>query len=136
MKTVMIGGKFDPFHEGHLDHMLKAYDLGDFLYMVTHEDDVLRKLKGKCNLPLFFRIEVLKALMSYYRVKGEVMVALGTDGTMVKTLDAIKPDIFAKGGDRTPNNMIEEEVYVCRMQGIEIVYGIGDKLNSSSEMEL
>jgi hypothetical protein len=46
----------------------------------------------------------------------------------------IKLDIFAKGGDRTPTNMPQNELDICDRLGIEIVYGCGDLVNSSSNL--
>ena len=37
---VMIAGKFDPLHDGHLDHILKAGKLG-MLIIVTHPDSIV-----------------------------------------------------------------------------------------------
>jgi cytidyltransferase-like protein len=51
MKTVMVAGKFDPLHEGHIDHIRKAAKLGKLL-VITHTDEVIKKLKGRCNIPL------------------------------------------------------------------------------------
>jgi len=45
----------------------------------------------------------------------------------------VKPNIFAKGGDRTPDNMPKSEVELCEKLGIKIVYGVGGgKAQSSS----
>ena len=45
----------------------------------------------------------------------------------------IQPDIYAKGGDRTPGNMAQMEIDVCNELGIRIVYGVGgEKIQSSS----
>lgn len=132
MKTVMIAGKFDPLHEGHIDHIRKASKLGDELLVVTHSDAVLERIKGKCNITLWARVAILKGILSLYSINGRVMCSL--DGTMVETLRRCKPDIFAKGGDRTPDNMPQSEIDACEEIGCEIVYGVGDKLNSSSSM--
>ena len=47
-------------------------------------------------------------------------------------LEAIKPNIFTNGGDRT----IEEipESIVCKKYGIEILDGLGKKIRSSSDL--
>lgn len=64
---------------------------------------------------------------------------LDRDGTCANTIQYLsdmnlKPDIFAKGGDRVPDNMPQNEIEVCDRLGIEIVYGCGDNLNSSSNL--
>ena len=63
------------------------------------------------------------------------MIAMDTDGTVVKTLERIRPRIFAKGGDRTPENMPQSEIDICKKIGCKIVYGVGGKkIGSSSEV--
>jgi len=48
-------------------------------------------------------------------------------------LRKVKPHIFAKGGDRTPENMPTSEVELCKRLGIKIIYGVGGgKVPSSS----
>jgi len=69
-------------------------------------------------------------------INGEVLPTLDRDGSSVETLRVYKPDIWAKGGDRTPDNMLQSEIDVCKEIGCEIVYGVGDKLNSSSKMKI
>lgn len=133
MIRVAVAGKFDPLHEGHFDHISKAYRLGDFLYIITHPDDIICKAKGECRAPLYFRVLNLHGILAVLGGKGCVVVSVDNDGTSAKTLEMIKPDIFAKGGDRTPDNMPENEIKSCGQIGCEICYGVGDKLNSSSK---
>ena len=42
-----------------------------------------------------------------------------------------KPDCFIKGGDRSEETMPIDELETCKRLGIEIIYGVGDLLNSS-----
>ena len=62
------------------------------------------------------------------------------DGTVAKALYMIRmkyPDdeiIFAKGGDRTPENMPKNELEACTKLNIKIVYGIGNKPIHSSDL--
>lgn len=81
-------------------------------------------------MPLADRKEILEGL----RWVDEVVISIDSDGTVAKTLEMIKPDIFAKGGDRTSDNMPKNEIETCGKLGIQIIYGIGDKINSSSEL--
>jgi len=127
MIRVAVAGGFDYFHEGHLDHLLKAKALGDELIVITHHDELLIRKKGYCLIPLKGRVDILKQ----FRCVDEVVFSIDDDGTVAKTLECIKPDIFAKGGDRTPDNMPANEIEVCERLGIEIRYGIGDLLSSS-----
>jgi D-beta-D-heptose 7-phosphate kinase/D-beta-D-heptose 1-phosphate adenosyltransferase len=49
-----------------------------------------------------------------------------------KSLEAVKPDIFANGGDRATNEV--PETSVCKKQNIKMIDGLGDKIRSSSDL--
>jgi len=134
MVVVAIAGSFSIVHEGHIDHIQKAYKLGNWLIIITHKDRIIKKYKGIRPVTLNARIAILKGLISSLGGLGEVIVARDTDGTVTKTLREIKPDIFAKGGDRNDGNMPQSEIDVCKEIGCEIRYGVGDLLNSSTKI--
>lgn len=125
---VAISGYFDPIHDGHLDHIEKAKALGDWLVViVSTEEQCLTKhgwvwlsLEGKCRL--------LKKLGA-----DEIVLKVDTDGTSCETLRLIRPDIFAKGAEYDDSNT--PEVEACREIGCKIVYGVGDRLNRSSDIQ-
>lgn len=57
------------------------------------------------------------------------------DGTCVQALEKLRPQVFAKGGDRTEDNMPAGELEVCKRLGIQIVYGVGgEKVTSSQQL--
>ncbi|MFC1945199.1 adenylyltransferase/cytidyltransferase family protein [Chloroflexota bacterium] len=131
---VAVCGKFDPLHNGHIDHIIKASKLGDALLVITGDDDIVAMGKGVCYIPLSYRILILEGLLLRLCIEGSVVVSIDKDGTATETIRKYKPDILAKGGDRTENNMPRNEVEACKDVGCKIVYGIGDLLNSSSRM--
>ena len=133
-KTVMVSGKFDPPHDGHIDHIVKASKLGDYLIIITHTDKVIKELKGYCNIPLWARVVLLKGILLNYNIKGDVLISLDTDGLSARSLIAYRPNVYAKGGDRTPLTMPTAEIEACKQIRCKIVYGCGDLLNSSSKM--
>jgi len=135
MIKVMVSGKFDPPHEGHIEHILKASKLGDFLIVIVQSDEAIIK-ERKLNVPLWARLALMKGLLMYYHINGDAFMGLDVDGKSVKSLQHFRPNIYAKGGDRTPDNMPKEEIEVCRLLGIEFRFGIGDQLNASSRMEI
>ena len=61
----------------------------------------------------------------------EAIIAWDKDLTVRKTLETLKPDIFAKGGDRTSKEIPEAKI--CKKLGISIVDGLGEKIRSSSD---
>lgn len=133
---VAIAGGFDPFHDGHLEHTEEAMKLGDYLIvLVSNDADMIRK-KGKCNVPLQARIRIVQLVLKGLGFPGEVIATVDEDGTQAKTLRVVKPNIFAKGGDRTPNNMPQSEIEACEEIGCKIVYGVGKQINRSSGMRI
>ena len=137
-KVVVICGKFDPVHDGHIDHITKASELGDYLIVITHTDDVvaMTSKKGVCAVPLQARITILEGLLLVLGISGKVVTAepLDLDGTIAENIRLIKPDILAKGGDRVPSNMPMKELVACAEVGCKVVYNVGDLLNSSSKI--
>src|SRR5512135_1756707 len=92
--TVAISGAFDPIHVGHIRYIREAAKLGDRLVVILNSDDFLMKKKGFVFWPLADRKEILES------IKGvdEVVPAIDQDQTVSKTLELVKPDVFAKGG--------------------------------------
>lgn len=133
-KLVATCGKFDPLHEGHVNHIIQASKLGDYMIIITHPDYIVAKFskKGRCYIPLATRKLLLEGLMMRLGINGSVVVSIDTDGSVVNTLRMYGPDVFVRGGDRTPDNMPKSEIDCCKEIGCEIVYGVGDVLNSSS----
>ncbi|MEM3640420.1 MAG: adenylyltransferase/cytidyltransferase family protein [Candidatus Bathyarchaeia archaeon] len=128
--VILVSGFFDPPHRGHIAYLQEAKKLGDWLVVHIHRDECCVRKKGYCFMPLEDRLAVVGAI----RYVDELIVCEPTcDLTVCDALRNVKPDIFAKGGDRTPENMPKSEVELCEKLGIKIVYGVGGgKVQSSS----
>lgn len=133
MIKVAVCGAFDPDHEGHLDHILKASRLGDWLIILVSNREQLVLKKGEEILPLELRLAKMNKVLELLGGNGEVIACIDKNTTdCAETLLWLKPDIYAKGGDRTPENMNQAEIDACAAIGCKIVYGAGDLLNSST----
>lgn len=129
MGTVFTSGFFDPIHRGHIALFIEAKKLGDRLIVHIHRDECCIRKKGYVFMPLDDRLAILQS----NKYIDEVIVCQpGCDLTVASTLGAVKPDIFAKGGDRTFENLPRSEVEVCRRLGIKIVFNVGGKKAQSS----
>jgi D-beta-D-heptose 7-phosphate kinase/D-beta-D-heptose 1-phosphate adenosyltransferase len=130
MVTVFTSGFFDPIHRGHIALFKEAKKLGDKLIVHTHRDECCVRKKGYVFMPLDDRLEILRSI----KYIDEVIVCKpDCDLTVADALEELKPDIFAKGGDRTIENLPESEIEVCERFGIKIVFGVGGgKVQSSS----
>lgn len=126
-KVVAVSGYFNPLHIGHIEMFRKAKELGDLLLVIVNNDEQV-KLKG--SYPFMPEDERLQ-IVSNIRYVDMYALSIDKDETVCETLRDFKPDIFANGGDRTKENVPEDEV--CKELGIEMVYGMGEKIRSSSE---
>jgi cytidyltransferase-like protein len=127
-KIIAVSGGFDPVHVGHLRMMQDASQHGKLLVIVNSDDWLLKK-KGYVFMPWEERAELIGA----YDFVDHVVMAKDEDRTVVASLDELRPDIFANGGDR--ENVNTPEARFCRENGIEMIWGIGGgKIQSSSSM--
>ena len=128
MKIVVTSGYFDPLHVGHLECLELAKQLGDKLIVIVNSDLQAKLKKGKSFMNQEDRIKIISAL----KCVDEVFLSIDKDKTQCESLKYLKPNIFAKGGDRMSDEIPESKV--CRELGIEIVDGLGKKIRSSSKL--
>lgn len=128
MKIVVTSGYFDPIHVGHIELLKLAKELGDKLIVILNNDEQARLKKGKAFMPLEERKKILESI----KYVDEVFISIDYDKSVCKSLEAIKPHIFAKGGDRFVGEI--PETPICRKLGIEIIDGLGAKIQSSSDL--
>lgn len=130
--VVAVSGGFDPIHIGHVRMFEKARALGDELVVILNNDNWLKKKKGFAFMPEKERKEVIEALRAVDRVVISKHGPDPKDMSVVRELLALKPHIFANGGDRKHNNV--PEVSVCNEMGCEMIFniGAGGKVQSSS----
>lgn len=128
VKVIAASGGFDPIHAGHVEYLENAAKLGNQLVVIVNTDDFLIRKKGFVFMPLKERMAIVAAL----RCVNEVAICIDQDQTVCETLRMLKPHIFAKGGDRFAGEIPESKA--CRECNIQIIDGLGDKIQSSSDL--
>ncbi len=134
MKTVVIvSGYFNPLHKGHIEYFENAKAIGDKLWVIVNSD-LQRELKGS----EFFQDEKERLkIISSLRVVDKAILSVDKDRTVSKSIAKLvtKKDndweyIFANGGDQ--NNDTIPEAKICKILGVNLVDGLGNKIQSSS----
>ncbi len=138
--VVAVSGGFDPIHIGHIRYFEEAKKLGDELVVILNNDNWLKKKKGFVFMPQKERREIIKSIKYVDRVIFTKHDSYSKDMSICRYLEALKPDIFAKGGDRdkkdanTVSSFLHPEQILCQKLGIKIAFntGRGGKIQSSS----
>ena len=128
MKRVAVSGYFDPIHIGHLEYLKLAKELGDKLVVIVNNNYQCALKKGKPFMDELDRVEIVRSL----EMVDEVFLSIYKDKTVCASLEEIKPDIFANGGDRSTGEIPESSI--CKKYNIEMIDGLGDKIRSSSDL--
>ena len=128
LTSVAVSGYFDPIHVGHLEFLELAKKLGDNLIVIINNNLQAELKKGSTFMDENDRMEIVAAL----RCVDEVFLSIDTDKSVCKSLERIKPDIFANGGDRLLNEI--PETAVMKKYNIKMVDGLGSKIRSSSDL--
>tara|TARA_B100001059_G_scaffold60130_1_gene55725 strand:+ start:9529 stop:9954 length:426 start_codon:yes stop_codon:yes gene_type:complete len=132
-KVIIVSGYFNPLHKGHLELFQKAKSKGDKLWVIVNSD-LQRKLKGsKAFMEEGERLIIIRAI-------GDVdlaLISIDKDKTQSETLTNLAQNyggeyelFFANGGDQNNNSI--PELKICKEFGIELIDGLGNKIQSSS----
>lgn len=122
---VATNGCFDLLHRGHVAYLEAARGLGDALIVGVNGDASVRELKGP-DRPVNNEADRAFVLAALACVDG---VCIFTDKTAMRFLSAVKPDIYAKGGDYTVDTINQEERRLIEQQGgrVAILPGVEGK---------
>lgn len=105
-RIVFTNGCFDVLHRGHVAYLRQARALGDVLIVALNTDESVARLKGPQRPvnPLVDRAGVVGALDAV-----DLVTAFDEDSP-VALLSRVRPDVYAKGGDYTPQMLPETPV--------------------------
>ncbi|MGI8601409.1 MAG: phosphoribosylglycinamide formyltransferase [Verrucomicrobiales bacterium] len=115
-RLVFTNGCFDLLHTGHVRYLTQARRLGDALVVALNSDASVRALKG-AGRPVTNeadRAEVLSALRAV-----DAVLVYGEE-RCTNLIEAIRPHIYAKGGDYTAASLNPEEKAALDEVGAEI----------------
>jgi|TARA_B100001093_G_scaffold505423_1_gene562756 cytidyltransferase-like protein len=132
-KAIIVSGYFNPLHKGHIELFEISKAIGDMLIVIVNSD-LQRFLKGSKEFQLEQeRLEIIKAI----KYVDWAMISIDKDKTQNESIEEVYEIYkdthklaFANGGDQ--NNDTIPESKVCRKLGIELIEGLGNKMQSSS----
>jgi len=122
-RVVFTNGCFDLLHIGHVRSLEQARRLGDRLLVALNSDAAVRRLKGPAR-PLISarqRAEVVAALACV-----DWVVTFGQD-TPLSLIRAVRPDVLAKGGDWSLDEIVgreDVESWGGRVERLTVIPGV------------
>ena len=132
-KAIIVSGYFNPIHKGHLEYFINAKAKGDLLFVIVNSDHQ-RSLKGSKE---FQQEDERLFIVQHIKEVDHALISIDQDRTVCKTIEHLYQQYhnthrlaFANGGDQ--NNQSIPERLVCEQLGIELIDGLGDKIQSSS----
>ena len=126
-RVVFTNGCFDILHPGHVIYLEQAAALGDILIIGVNSDESVRGLKGTSRPinALGDRLTVLSALASV-----DYVVPFA-ESTPIELIKIVRPDIYVKGGDYTPQTLPEAPI-VQELGGVvKILPFVSDRSTTS-----
>ncbi|MFG3600247.1 D-glycero-beta-D-manno-heptose 1-phosphate adenylyltransferase [Micromonospora chersina] len=109
---VFTNGCFDVLHPGHVRYLTQARALGDLLVVAVNSDGSVRRLKGP-DRPVN-PVEDRAALLAALECVDHVVVF--EEDSPAKLIEAVRPDVYVKGGDYPPE-MVPEAPLVRQLGG-------------------
>ncbi|HED53713.1 MAG TPA: D-glycero-beta-D-manno-heptose 1-phosphate adenylyltransferase [Phycisphaerales bacterium] len=121
-KVVFTNGCFDIIHAGHIAMLERSAAHGAMLIVGLNDDDSIRRLKGQSRPinRLEDRARVLGALGCV-----DAVVPFSED-TPIRLIEAIRPDVLAKGTDYSREQVVGHEIvesFGGRVELIDLVEG-------------
>ncbi|MEO9570743.1 MAG: adenylyltransferase/cytidyltransferase family protein [Polaribacter sp.] len=132
-KAIIVSGYFNPIHKGHLEYFNNAKALADELFVIVNSD-LQRGLKGSKE---FQKEEERLFIVQNIKAVDKAIISIDKDRTVCESIRSFfeaygqEYDLgFANGGDQDNNSI--PEAPICNELNIQLIDGLGDKIQSSS----
>lgn len=140
--AILLTGGFDPLHTGHLDMIEDAARKCDIIVLGINNDDWLKEKKGFVFMNELQRVRIMRSLkfkIHVFLFPGDAIKMLHVFNILRNWHNDIISDnkgfAFGNGGDRTSDNIPEEELEFCKENDIDLLFGLGgEKTESSSDL--
>jgi rfaE bifunctional protein nucleotidyltransferase chain/domain len=117
-RLVLTNGCFDMLHRGHVEYLYQARTAGDALLVATNTDHSVQAVKGPSR-PIVPQADRAYQLASLEAVDG--VVYFDTPDA-IPIIEAVRPQVYVKGGDYTLDTINQSERKVLERLGVEIVF--------------
>ena len=117
-RVVLTNGVFDLLHEGHLHSLQAARALGDALFVAINSDASVRAIKGPTR-PIQDETERARALGELAFVDA---IVIFRTPRLTAEIRALRPDVYCKAGDYTPDRLNPEERRALDEVGAKITF--------------
>jgi D-beta-D-heptose 7-phosphate kinase/D-beta-D-heptose 1-phosphate adenosyltransferase len=132
-KAIIVSGYFNPIHKGHLEYFNNAKALADELFVIVNSD-LQRGLKGSKE---FQKEDERLFIVQNIKAVDKAIISVDKDRTVCESIRTLfeaygdKYELgFANGGDQDNNSI--PEAPICNELKIQLIDGLGDKIQSSS----
>lgn len=105
-KIVLTNGCFDVIHMGHVQYLKEAGECGDVLVVGVNSDKQISNLKGE-GRPVHTEKDRLGLLAEFESIDYLIVFDEPTADDLIRK---IQPDIYVKGGDYKPEDIVEFEL--------------------------
>ena len=132
-KAIIVSGYFNPLHRGHIEYFQNSKKFGDLLFVIVN-NDLQREIKGSKELQ---KEQERVLIIENLKMVDKCFLSIDKDRTVIETIKFIYTKFsnefnfaFANGGDQ--NNELIPEKNICEVLGIDLIDGLGEKIQSSS----